>query len=406
MIELSVLKLKNNDHISEGIELIPLISDIDDIEGILMEHKELNRNSKKLEFALIEHEGEYYFIDCKKSIREDVYITDGKSYICPSCRQKLILISGFVRNGTKVNSYLRHPSSDEECDFKTYYEDKNSEKINPTRYTGEGKLHKELKLSTLRNIIDEGIRLNIPSSYTIDMYNDKPIVNFEYREVFLTNAMSEKVALKKDSVTKGTRPDITAYTDTGEVIYIEVTNISGKRVTDYYDIWNRLNSTVIEVRKTGNLDKTIDYTDFYDEEGCFNDEMYYEALVLNDKEFRILYSPIMEKARREKLKILTAIANKKRIAIQKNQLKEFINKKLNEINQDAKDNKIPKMPVKDIVYDKNGIRYIGFNNFEYPSYWYKIIYKGIVIYRKLPSKISHELKNRYKFLKIIKNEKY
>ena len=79
------LKFKNNDHILKGIELIPLISDIDDIEGVLIEHKELNRNSKRLEFALIEHEGEYYFIDCKKSIREDVYITDGKNYICPGC---------------------------------------------------------------------------------------------------------------------------------------------------------------------------------------------------------------------------------------------------------------------------------------------------------------------------------
>ena len=152
------LKFKNNDHILRGIELIPLISDIDDIEGVLIEHKELNCNSKRLEFALIEHEGEHYFIDCKKSIREDVYITDGKNYICPSCRQELMLISGFIRNGKNIDSYLRHIPSDNECDFKTYYDGKSGEKERDTKYSGEGKLHKELKLSTMRNIIDDGIR--------------------------------------------------------------------------------------------------------------------------------------------------------------------------------------------------------------------------------------------------------
>ena len=396
------LKFKNNDHILRGIELIPLISDIDDIEGVLIEHKELNCNSKRLEFALIEHEGEHYFIDCKKSIREDVYITDGKNYICPSCRQELMLISGFIRNGKNIDSYLRHIPSDNECDFKTYYDGKSGEKVRDTKYSGEGKLHKELKLSTLRNIIDDGISLSIPSSYTVDIVDDEPVVKFEYKNILLNDAEAEKVALKKDELTKGTRPDITAYTDKGETVYIEVTNISGKTVKEYYDVWYRLGKTVIEVRKADNVDDTVNHEDYYEIDG-FDSEAYYEDIVIDDKAFRILFDPVVDKARRHKLRVAKNIADRKRRAIQEKQLKEFVNNKLSEINEDAKNNKIPKMPVQEIVFSKKKITYVGFNKFEYPSYWYKITYKGISIYRNLPSKISKELKERCKILNIVKN---
>ena len=73
--DINILRFKNNDYILDETELIPLISDINDVEGVLFEHEELNKNSRRLEFALIEHGGEYYFIDCKKSIKEDVYLT-------------------------------------------------------------------------------------------------------------------------------------------------------------------------------------------------------------------------------------------------------------------------------------------------------------------------------------------
>lgn len=399
---INTLNFKNNDYILDGIELIPLISNIDDVEGVLIEHNELNKKSNKLEFALIEHEGDYYFIDCKKSIREDVYITDGKNYICPNCRQELALISGFTRNGKQVDSYLRHIASDVECDFKTYYNSKEIDKGDDKKYTGEGKTHKYLKLSTQRNIIDHGIMLNIPVSYSIGIVDNKPVVKFEYKEVLLNNADTEKTALKGDDITKGYRPDITAYTNDGETVYIEVTNQSGKTVKEYYDVWKRLNKTVIEVRKVDNVDDDINYEDYIDEYG-FDDEGYYEDIIINDKSFRILYDPVVDEARREKLNILKDIADKKKESEQKDYLKKLVNRKLFEINKDAKENKIDKMPVQDIKFEGGKCVYIGFNNFKYPSYWYKIFYEGITIYRTLPVKIYKELKNRCEYLTIVRS---
>ena len=400
---INILKLKNNDHISEGIEFTPLISNIDDSEGVLIEHRELNKNSNKLEFALIEHEGEYYFIDCKKSIRQDVYITDGKNYICPKCRQELALTSGYTRSDDiKVDSYLRHIASDKECDFKNYYNSKEIDKSCKKKYTGEGKTHKYLKLSTHRNIIDYGIRLNIPIGYSINIIDNKPVVEFEYKEVLLNNADTEKTILKGDNITKGYRPDITSYTSDGETVYIEVTNQSGKTVKEYYDIWKRLNKTVIEVRKVDNVDDSINYEDYIDEYG-FDGEGYYEDMVKEDKVFRILYDPIGEEARKERNKIAIDIANKKKLSEQKEYLKKLVNRKLFEINNDAKENKIDKMPIQDIKFENGRCVYIGFNNFKYPSYWYKIFYKGITIYRTLPVKIYKELQNRCEYLTIVRS---
>ena len=395
-----VLNFKNNDHITDDVEFIPLISDINDAEGVLIEHQELNKKSNKLEFALIEHRGNYYFIDCKTSIKEDVYVTDGKNFICPNCRQKLALISGFTRNGKKVDSYLRHTIDETECVFKSRYNsdwnDKSSKK-----FSSEGSTHKQLKLSTLRNIINGGIRLNIPSDYSIIMVENSPLVLFKYKEILLNDEELEKTVLKRDEETKGYRPDITSYTNDMETIYIEVTDRSGKRVSEYYDIWKRLNKTVIEVRKTENLTTNAHEGFFFTNDGF---EIYETcSTVAEEKTFRLLYNPIVETARQEKNNILMRIADKKRKTERKERFAKFINNVLDEINKTALESKIEKMPVKEIKFQNGGCLYIGFNDFEYPSYWYKVCFKDVFVYRKLPPKIYKALKERCEFLTIVKN---
>lgn len=388
------LNFKNNDHITEGVEFVPLISDINDTEGVLIEHQELQGDSVKLEFALIEHKKNYYFIDCKSSVKEDVYITDGKAFICPNCRQELALISGFERKNAKVESYLRHKISDNGCIYKYFYNNiyEDAERKN---VCNEGYTHKQLKLSTLRNIVDHGIKLNVPSDFSIEIKDGKPIVDFKYKEIFLTDALKEKKVLNGDSLTKGYRPDIVSFTDNSETVYIEVTVNSGKRVDEYYDIWQRLNTTVIEVRKKDNVEDRKNESDIYS---------HCDDKVIRKKVFRILYSPVVEKARQEKNEIAMRIADEKRKKEQKEILKKYVNETIKKVNKIALENKIFRMPVTEVNFENGGYTYKGFNNFEYPSYWYKISYKDVFVFRKLPFKIYKTLEGNCKDLIITKSD--
>ena len=55
------IKFKNNDNLANKSKLIPLLSDINDKEGIIIEHSKLNE-SNNLKYALIKYDNKYFFI--------------------------------------------------------------------------------------------------------------------------------------------------------------------------------------------------------------------------------------------------------------------------------------------------------------------------------------------------------
>ena len=97
------IKLKTNDSLSSKGKLIPLLSCIDDKEGILIEHSQLNRNSNNLKYALIKYEGKYYFVNADKVVMELKQYTDNHKIMCPNCKQDLYIMQGYTRkNGIEV----------------------------------------------------------------------------------------------------------------------------------------------------------------------------------------------------------------------------------------------------------------------------------------------------------------
>ena len=57
------IESKRGDQLEEDKKLIPLISDINDRDGIIAEHMDLNgENSKYLKYALINIDGKHYFL--------------------------------------------------------------------------------------------------------------------------------------------------------------------------------------------------------------------------------------------------------------------------------------------------------------------------------------------------------
>ena len=140
------IKFKNNDNLANKSKLIPLLSDINDKEGIIIEHSKLNE-SNNLKYALIKYNNKYFFIDSEQIIMEIKQYTDNQKIMCPNCKQDLYIMQGYkIKNGIEVKAHLKHYMSSEDCDFKQYYNSK-SKKINKGKYIGESKIHKELKRS-------------------------------------------------------------------------------------------------------------------------------------------------------------------------------------------------------------------------------------------------------------------
>lgn len=243
------IKFKNNDNLANRSKLIPLLSDINDKEGIIIEHSKLNE-SNNLKYALIKYDNRYFFIDSERIIMEIKQYTDNHKIMCPNCKQDLYVMQGYKRdNGTEVKAHLKHYINSEDCDFKQYYNSK-SKKINKGKFIGESKIHKELKLSIATEINSKGIYLNIPISYNIEIDRYECWANIQYEKTYIDRAEIEKWAIEKgNEEVGGYKPDITAYDKNNKEIYIEVTYQTGKTVEEYYNKWNKLNRNVIEVRK-------------------------------------------------------------------------------------------------------------------------------------------------------------
>lgn len=366
------IKFKNNDNLANRSKLIPLLSDINDKEGIIIEHSKLNE-SNNLKYALIKYDNRYFFIDSERIIMEIKQYTDNHKIMCPNCKQDLYVMQGYKRdNGTEVKAHLKHYINSEDCDFKQYYNSK-SKKINKGKFIGESKIHKELKLSIATEINSKGIYLNIPISYNIEIDKYECWANIQYEKTYIDRAEIEKWAIEKgNEEVGGYKPDITAYDKNNKEIYIEVTYQTGKTVEEYYNKWNKLNRNVIEVRKKDNVDVEI---------SCSQEEGYLKEIYIHDdKVFRFLYSPVLDEARREKLRIESILATKEKEEFLKKEYINFIYEKLRSVKRYLETSKNVK-----VVKNGKEYKYIANNGYEYKNYWFKASFKDVSINLKIPN---------------------
>lgn len=313
------IESKRGDQLEEDKKLIPLISDINDRDGIIAEHMDLNgENSKYLKYALINIDGKHYFFDVRSNAMELKQITYENKFICPYCKSDLSIVPGYekqINNKTiKVEAFLRHYSKDEKRKDCIFYDSQDSREKKYKMYTKEGIMHKKLKSKIIRNA--KSLTFEVPKIYKVisDLKKYTCKVEFvKYTTKKIIGAESEKKVLSKDESTKGYIPDIILYTEDGDEIYVEVTVSSGKMVSDYYDIWKRLGKTVIECKLR-------------------DDNIF----------FRYLYDPVRDKARRESVSTAAILANKEVYEVKKfisstvkaikEKLKEDYNMKVKNIN--------------------------------------------------------------------------
>lgn len=303
------IESKRGDQLEDDKKLIPLISDINDIDGIIAEHMELNgENSKYLKYALINIEGKYYFFDVKNNAMELKQIAYENKFICPYCKSDLCIVSGYDRyinnKRVEVDAFLRHYAKDEKSKDCIFHYSKDSEEKKYKMYTKEGIKHKKLKSKLIREA--KGLTFKVPKMYKVipDLKNYTCRVEFiKYETKNIIGVDSEKKVLSKDELTKGYIPDIILYTEDNDEIYVEVTVSSGKMVSDYYDIWKRLGKTVIECKLQ---DDNIFFRYLYDP---VRDKARIESIstarILDDKEVKEVKNFISDtiKAIKENLKI-------------------------------------------------------------------------------------------------------
>lgn len=279
------IQMKNRDNLGELNELISV--DIENKDDLLAKHKVLNVDNEYLHFGLMRIKDKYYFFEVDNFVAEYKLI-EGVEFLCPYCKQPLFTRTGWTnkRTGKKVRDHLCHYSKDvdDDCIFRTTYK---SRKLKKRYYQSEGFRHKFVKENVCKIINEKGIKIELPYSYKIDKVGYEARINFEYREVFINKCDMEKKVLRKDELSNGYIPDIVAYNDNGDEIYIEITNSSGKTVNDYGTIWKRLNTQVLEVK----------VSDFY-------------SVGLD---FINLYSPTVEMARVEYLAEMEKLAGQKKL---------------------------------------------------------------------------------------------
>lgn len=294
---------KRGDELELDKQLIALESDINDDEGVIAEHMIINgEKTKELKYGLICIDSKYYFFNVDNNAMELKKIVDDNKFICPYCKSDLCIVSSYDRiinnKKIKVDAFLRHYAGDENSKGCIFHNSKDAEHNKLKLYATEGIKHKQLKM----RLIKEAYKLQflIPEKYkiNIDKENYSCSAEFiEYSKKRVVKTDSEKKVLKKDKITNGYVPDIILYTQDGDEIYVEVTVSSGKMVSDYYDIWYRLKKTVLECK-----------------------------LKDGDIQFKYLYDPIRDQARRAILMQSKALADKK-----KSEVRMLINKTINKI---------------------------------------------------------------------------
>lgn len=293
------LEHKMRDDFTKENKYYPLISDIRDKEGVMIEHRKLNGNDWRLHYALLKTNNKYYFFDIRKNVMEIKKYTDEKEFICPYCGGILSPVPDYYRKDRKdkIEAYLRHKHSENEkvknCIFNL--SNKDYKKKQKGYFEGESLKHKFFKIEMYKKAKEGTLFLNLYESYELVEKDYDVEIKWNERKVKIVDAYMERKVLKKDEITNGYQPDLVLISDKGEHIYCEITVTSGKTVEEYYDIWRRLNKNVIEIRESDNKG-------MYEKNNICFEEL----------KIRNLYSIVIDRARREKHKRNIELAEKKR----------------------------------------------------------------------------------------------
>lgn len=319
LVQLKV-KHKHRDDFSDDNKYYPLFSNITDKIGVIAEHSQLNENEKWLQFALFKSDDKYYFFDVRKNAAELRQYVDDCKFICPYCGGDLFMVASHIRNGCqkKIPTHLRHKQSDDElvqsCIFNTG--NKNYKDMRNEFFSGESYKHKSLKLRLYKLAKAGKLELLIPSAYDIveNLVSYEAKANFQLKPVRIVDALVETRVLKKDEVSDGYQPDLVLISEDGEYIFCEVTVSSGKTVEQYYTIWDRLQTPVIEFKYNENREMTqiLNMMDAVKQMNFLEDELseHEELFVFNSATMRFLYSPIIDSARKEYHTKRTILADK------------------------------------------------------------------------------------------------
>lgn len=401
------LEHKIRDDFSDSNKYYPLISNIDDLAGVIFEHRLLNNNNDYLQYALFKYNNKYYFFDVRTNTTELKMYVDDKSFICPFCKQDLIPISPHIRTNkdgsiSSIPAHLRHKNNDESikvCIFNSKYKLAQQEK--ERLWASESVIHRGIKLRMEHLIKRNGLKIYLPTEFEI-IRNDTIFsseVNFKYDMVNITDVDVEVTALVKNDSTNGYRPDLTFITETGDKIFCEVTVTSGKTVSEYYDIWRSLNKPVIEIVYCKNKGynpteyevlENLSRIDFLDKKA--------EVLILNNATMRFLYSPVIDAARREHHKVKAIQADKK-----KTQVARLINSKKQNISLSVNEKELNDLIISvvysyaekeniQIYYNKFRKVWLGSNYEELQSEPRIIYYKNCELPFNLPSIVWDILK--------------
>lgn len=334
-----------------------LLYDINDTDNVMAQQSAVSdmwNTTSPLQTALFKRNGKYYFFNANYApaeLRKDV---DDEQFICPYCKSPLQLCNGSYNEilGENNARFVRHIYTGEDspaakCILNT---GNDFEKKRKKYFKGEGMMHKKTKIILYRMAKEGILKLNVPCNYMLNTNSfDYTYVDLEYKEVTIVDAVMEKQVLNKDYKTNGYRPDIIFYTDTGEEIYCEITCANGKTVNDYYDIWHRLNKTVVEVRYYDNryIINALN-EDNYTNDVIDDDEVFHDLLIASyETNFRYLYDPVINKARKAKDECDISNAHLRdidRLNILRDIHREALSKKLNRfISRYAKRNNLVKL---------------------------------------------------------------
>lgn len=281
---------KKGDELYCENELIPLQSDINDNDGVIAEHILLNGEySDRLKYGLISMDGKYYFFNVLNNSPELKNFVDNKKAICPYCKSNLSTVHGYERvmnnKRISVDPFLRHDQGEENSKECIFYYNKESEESRIKEYSKESIKHIKIKMKLIKEATD--LMFKLPNKYEIITDKDNYTCNAritDYIAKKVVKVEADKKILRKDNITKGYVPDLVLYTHDGDEIYVEVVANSGKSIHDYYDIWRRINKTVIECR-----------------------------MIDGKLKFSYLFNEVRDKARKAVLKNTKALVEKKRL---------------------------------------------------------------------------------------------
>ena len=252
---------------SKSLVLIGVKSDITNKIDLLIEHRILNNSSHHLNYVLTNRNGKFYFVHTDSDL-----VTTLDNLICPYCLQQLTINRTYEKqNGTIVRFLVKHKSNNkhnENCIFKQKVISGFSKMVNDF-YNSKEFIKKNI-IFMLKNEIQRGFQISIPSCYTIVIENKIPI-EFGY------------IQHKIEGIYECDREEFICRlkTNRGQTLFCMLGENEINIRNENADIWDKYNATVIVFNK---------------DEPCINSAIEAKINIHSNFYTRCLYSKIQKEA--------------------------------------------------------------------------------------------------------------